>query len=212
MATSKSKAFHRFKPVGYWELVSQILGKDESSWGDEDSVSNIIYGATAEFMDRWQRDDDATEIGLADVENAIRQAIEDNVNKSLAEHRMYAVAAAIEESLAQAPDTPVPSTIEQNPKRLTITIEVASHPMMSLWARSVEGQGVVAWDSSLRITDITNAQHLITILDNYAEVYGTKSLRRRYENYMDGFEPNTGNYSDLYQIALKANRLWRKKK
>jgi hypothetical protein len=209
--TAKSKIDHRFKPIGYWELVSQILGKEESDWGDEEGLSNYIYSEVASFMDQWQRDDDATERGLADVEDAVRQTVEDNVNKSIAKRRMYAVASAIERGL-QVGSQSVPCTIEENEKRFTLTITVNTNSMLMLWAQAVEGVGVATWDHSLRVSDIDDAKHLVTILDNAAQVFGASSLRRRYELAMDGFEPDGGSYSELYKVALKANRQWRKKR
>jgi hypothetical protein len=198
-----TKGSHRWKPIGYWEIVSHILDQDETEWEDNETISNYVYESVDSFMEEWQLDDNATEIGMSAVENAVRQAIEDNVNKSLARHRMNAVANAIESVLHEAG---VPSNIEQNDKRFTLIVEVSSPAMMKVWELTTEGVGIVAWDPSLHITDIKNVKQLVDILNARAKVYGGPSIGKRYRKAVEDVTPNTGNMSTIYNIAVKANK------
>ena len=202
-----SKKFHSFKPVGYWELFSQITGKSESDWDDNDRFSNYIHTSVDEFMNQWQMEDDATGMGMSAVEDAVRTAIEDNVNKDVASRRMHAVAYALERALSRVD---VPNDAVCNGKKYTITVSVDPEDMVQAWSRAVSGQGYTTWDSSLGIKDISGVKQLANILDELAEVYGYSSLKTLYLGDLSIGEPNVGSYSDLYKVAVKANKAARR--
>lgn len=198
----KPLIFHGWKPVHYKKIIEHILNGVETN--EKPLVDNCILQSVTRFMDRWRLNPETTKLGIADVEKVITRTITDNANKSLENHKAYAAAEAIRITLIENGVTP---TVLVRKNRLTIVIAVSTVAMMRLWRSTVPIEKFTVWDETLTVSDIKTVDHLLDIIDAFNKLYNLPPLRKRYETYMASFKPHTGEWTKLYKLAAKINRL-----
>lgn len=192
-----------------------------------DYLSDYTWEATSGFLKEWaennlsEEDDDGnvkTAEVPTEVEEAVREAIEDNAGKSLWDSQRQWLLNAIESSAEEAmrvteADGAIEAVLED---KGIISIRIGK-PFLKIWREEVEGQGYSAWGGDEKLSDVKDACFVFRVLDGLAEVYGFKSISVYHELAIDErFEPDTGNYSQLSRVANEAlkkaqkNRLRRK--
>lgn len=176
--------------------------------GNEDideSVNNYVWEATKAFCDEYlgdhageENEDEISEI----IEQPIQYAIEKAVGASMWKNKQRALEDALESAAHRANIKPFSVNVVSWDE---VVIEFDPKGMLRAWGEETSGQGYMAWDPSLRASDIKNAAQVARILDSRDEVYGPKNaIQRTFEGHFDRFEPDTGSYSKLKKVADQA--------
>ncbi len=180
-------------------------------WDSDDNPNLLLYadeaagGFVREYStsvaEEGQDPRDIAEVFQEDIDMAVQQ----NVGRSMWERSGRAAENALEE-LAQ--NARVPLTAKFDPKKGNLSATFDGKAMLRAWREEVKGQGYAGWGGDEKVdffdSDIKSLKRLIGILDSRAEVYGTARFKRLVSKDMDGFEPDTGSYSQLAKIADKA--------
>ena len=185
---------------------------------NDESLSEYVWESASGFLREWCKNNDIEPEDVPDdVRNTIEEEINSNVTGDLWHHTNDTLLGAIERSaeesmrMARAEGAILDINIDQknHPGTLDITI---GEPFLKLWCDEVEGIGMAVWGEDESLRDIKSCNSIINILDHHAEVYGTKNIKRRFiDDLGDGWEPDTGSFWQLAQIAVKSLSEYEKK-
>lgn len=186
------------------ESIFKAVGIKESD--DDENVSDYIWEATKHFRDEYAMDaadEKMSENEISEIiEQPIQYAIEEAVSASMWKHKQHAIESALESAAHRAGIKPFSVNVVNWDE---VVIEFDPKGMLRAWGEETSGQGYSVWDPSLKATDIKSAATVARILDSRDEVYGPKNpIQREFEGHFDRFEPDTGSYSKLAEVAKKA--------
>lgn len=196
-----------FENVEAHVILKGIGAVDQSDSDENDNLSNYTSEAVGNFAREYVRDNVDSDSNFPSetlneleykVVEVVGPAIEDNVQSSMFKQVLHAAQTALDEALTRAE---VAHDIYVNTDKGLFDIEVSRVDIVRAWERATNGQGYVAWDDTLTADDISGIDGLLSILRDLDEVYGRGDMAKTYRYQMDGFEPDTGNYSKLCKIV-----------
>jgi hypothetical protein len=168
----------------------------------ENSVSDAAFDAKEHFMKEWIDDLDEDAMPsvdqIAEVEDAVDQALQQDFMDSITYKRGEALVDAAQ-YIADQTDAEMQFSYDRDTGLVKVELD---NSYMDVWAQAVKGDGFVAWDPSLRLSDVKNVASVINNLDNWANVYGQRRLQRLYDDQWDRWEPGgREDYRSLRRLA-----------
>lgn len=222
MSKRKAATMKTFKDVSVYDFLPAMEATNQSDSDQNPAMLDYAGEAAQSFCKEWiEASFDLDEVNRDEIEDAVQDAISEAVNKNVSHSTFLKVLDSVRYALQQSfEQAEVGNEITVNEKKGTLTISVDPGDIMRAWREEVSGMGYSEWGGDESIADITSATMMINILNHRAEVYGQRSLKYFYDDFLeykpgtpwrlrnfDRFEPDTGSYGELSKIAEGA---WKK--
>jgi len=169
-----------------------------------EAVGDGAFEAKEQFMKEWldglSEEDTPSVAQIEAAEDAVDVAIQQAYGDSFTFKQGEALVDAAQ-YLADQTDAEMQFSYDRDKGQVIVTLDQS---FLKVWQEAIDGQGLYAWDDPA-LTDIKSVSKVINILDERAEVYGSRRLEQLYHNEWDRWEPGGSlRYHHLVKIAEEA--------